>query len=185
MPKIAYERERDDFYPSPPGVIDSLFRAVEIVEGMIWEPAAGDGALVDQIRAAGRDCIGTDLVDRGRPDIEPRVDFLFEQRVQWGARSIITNPPYKLADHFARHAIALGVAQTALLLPVKWLAATGPRWELTRHVSDVVLLGRLKMLPPGAPDKGLNPVTDFGWFIFRAEPIASPLIRFHNARGDR
>ena len=185
MPKMTsgYERERDDFYPSPPGVIESLFRFVPFGDGRIWEPAAGDGALVDQIRAAGRECVGTDLVDRGRADIEPRVDFLFERAPL--ASSIITNPPYKLADQFIRHAIDIGVDRVALLLPVKWLAGTGPRWELTRHVTDVVLMGRLKMLPPGAIDLGKNPTTDFAWIVFRREHDRAPVIRFHNARGEQ
>ena len=49
-----YDRERDDFYPSPAGVIDVLLRHVRYPPGAVLEPAAGDGALAEQLKDAGR-----------------------------------------------------------------------------------------------------------------------------------
>ena len=166
-----FARQKDDFYPSPPGVIDALLKHVYIPDGIIWECAAGDGALLEQLEAAGRTVVASDLIDRGHPDVVPRVDFLMETALPPGCKCVITNPPFRLADEFIRKGLDLGAEQVILLLPLKFIGATGAdRWENTRRISDILLMGRLKMLPPGAVDKGLNPTVDFAWFVFRQDP---------------
>ena len=171
---MTFTREKDDFYPSPPGVGKSLFRNVWICPGQIWEPAAGDGSLARQMVSEGRSVISSDLVDRGCPEVTPRVDFLMETGLPPDCDVIITNPPYKLADEFITKALDLGAIQTVMLLPFKWAGATGPRrTALVRKVSDIVRLGRLRMLPPGATDKGHNGMVDFAWFVIRQDDQAS------------
>ena len=177
----AYPRAKNDTYFSPPGVVAPLLRAVFVEAGIVWEPSAGAGALVDQLHDAGHEVLASDLVDHGRPDIEPRIDFLLEQRMPLGVSGLVTNPPFSLADKFVRHALRLRVPLVAMLLPVKFIAASGPRWELTRQVSDVVLLGRLKMRPPGTADQKKNPMVDFAWVVFRpGEPQVAQ--RWHNSK---
>lgn len=178
----SFTRERDDFYRSPDGVIEPLLRYAPPPAGAVWEPAAGDGALVDQLRGAGVTVAASDLVYRHRDSILTPVDFLLEYRLLNGAQSIITNPPFKNADDFIAHSLRLGAVYVAMLLPLKWLGATGPRWALTRHVTDAILLGRLKMLPPSSVDKGHSGTVDFAWLVFRQEPSTAPTIRFHNAK---
>src|SRR5690606_12270585 len=62
------EREKDDFYPTPPEPTRAFLHA-EIRRlrdfGVIWEPAAGDGAMAREMEALGLRVVASDLVDRG------------------------------------------------------------------------------------------------------------------------
>lgn len=113
---------RDDFYATPPEAVRALLE-VEQFSGTIWEPACGDGAIVNVLRAAGHWVYATDLVDRGCPDSESRIDFLLERAPNVGA--IITNPPYALASKFVAHALSLGIPKIAMLLRLSFLEGTG------------------------------------------------------------
>jgi hypothetical protein len=73
------EREKDDFYPTPPEPTRALLHA-EIDRlrdfGTIWEPAAGDGAMVREMESVGLTVRASDLVDRGcDADIRSFYDF--------------------------------------------------------------------------------------------------------------
>jgi hypothetical protein len=48
------------------------------------------------------------------------VDFLAQRCAPEGVTAIITNPPYRLADKFVRHALALA-SRVAMLLPLRYL----------------------------------------------------------------
>ena len=62
----------------------------------IWEPACGEGHMVDAIRNRGYDVIGT--------DINMGVDFLTAELPD-GVDWIITNPPFSHAEHFIRRCV--------------------------------------------------------------------------------
>jgi len=97
----------DDAYMTPPVATEALLRHVELPR-RLWEPACGDGTgILDVLRAHGHEVIGSDLVDYGRPDCFWRRDFLMETRTPAGCGGIVTNPPYKLAEHFVAHALQL------------------------------------------------------------------------------
>ena len=58
-----------------------------------------------------------------------------------------------------------------------WIAAKA-RADLLKHCHTVIIAGRLKMLPPGAQDRGHGGTTDFAWFIMRREIVeATRLVR--------
>ncbi|WP_201159425.1 hypothetical protein [Rhodoplanes elegans] len=96
----------DDFYATPPVAVEALLQ-VERLPRLIWEPACGDGAIVNVLRAAGYDVAATDLVDRGCPDSAAGIDFLMEHRAPAGVQCIVTNPPFKLAEEFVVKALDL------------------------------------------------------------------------------
>jgi hypothetical protein len=54
----------DDLYETP-AVATRALCACEQLPHHIWEPAAGRGAIVDVLRGAGHEVVGTDLVDYG------------------------------------------------------------------------------------------------------------------------
>jgi hypothetical protein len=95
----------DDLYETPACAVEALLR-VERLPLRLWEPACGRGAIVDVLRAAGHQVIGSDLVNYGDPTHFYRRDFLME-KLPAGCECIITNPPYKLAEQFVEHAIDL------------------------------------------------------------------------------
>jgi hypothetical protein len=100
---------RDDLYETPTQATRALLAVEEIPSGAIWEPACGPGAIARVLRAAGHEVWATDLVDYASPDQDQSgIDFLLEHgSAPCFIGSIITNPPYKLADQFVRHALLL------------------------------------------------------------------------------
>ena len=92
------DRDPMDFYPTPVGFTRALLDRVPL-KGRVWEPAAGDGAIVAVLKEYGYRVCGTDITHT------PSEDFLTSNR---RAKSIVTNPPYRLCTEFIRH----GLAQT-------------------------------------------------------------------------
>ena len=109
----------DDLYETPPEATQALLRA-EKLPHRLWEPAAGRGAIVSVLRAAGHDVLASDLVDYGEPTHFTRRDFLMELKAPEGCEAIVTNPPFKLANEFALHALVL-VPKVYMLLRLAFL----------------------------------------------------------------
>lgn len=87
------EREMDDFYPSPPYVVEELLKR-EKFEGSIWECACGEGAISNLLIDNNYNVYSSDLIYRGYGD---QLDFL---KTNLNYDNIITNPPYKLGKEF-------------------------------------------------------------------------------------
>lgn len=66
------ERERDDFYPTPPHATQTLLDMVKF-EGDVWECACGDEAISKVLEQNGFKVYSSDLFDRGYGDVG--VDF--------------------------------------------------------------------------------------------------------------
>src|SRR5262245_53124619 len=95
----ALAERGDDAYMTPPCATEALFRHVKLPH-RLWECACGDGTgILDPLRAAGHEVIGSDLVDYGRPDCFWRRDFLLERKAPDGCEGIITNPPLCEGHH--------------------------------------------------------------------------------------
>ncbi len=157
-------REKDDFYPTPPEGTEALLRA-ESFDGPIWEPACGDGAMSKVLEAAGYQVISTDLVDRGYGT--PRVDFLMETRAL--APNIVTNPPFKLSTEFIRHAVNLATGKVAMLLRLACLegATRGGIYDST-PLARVLVFRRRLSLQRGrmATDDDASGMVAMAWYIW-------------------
>jgi hypothetical protein len=161
MLNSPYKRSAHDDYPSPSGVIEPLLRFHPILTyGNIWEPFCGSGSLTRQMESHDISVLSTGL---------PEDDFFDYKIKPMGIDTIISNPPYKLTDSIIRHAFYIGIKRIALLLNFRFIAAKGRTYLREHLVAPVVLMGRLKMLPPGAEDKGFNGTEDFAWFVFSFE----------------
>jgi hypothetical protein len=77
------------------------------VEAPIWEPACGRGAIANILRAHGHRVVCTDLIDYGISTAICGMDFLKTSELPPGVSTILTNPPYKLANEFVAHALEL------------------------------------------------------------------------------
>lgn len=115
----AIGRREADFYPTPPEVTVALLDFLHLPENtVIWEPAAGEGDMLETIRACGYErAWGTDIsegFDFLSPDIFKRLFVGFD----W----IITNPPFALAEEFIRKAASLGKPFSFLVKSQFWHA---------------------------------------------------------------
>jgi hypothetical protein len=170
-------RHSDDFYPTPPEALRALLES-EIIGAYrrrFWEPACGDGALSRELDAAGHEVVSTDLVDRGYGT--GGVDFLSVKEPL--AKHILTNPPFKLAEAFIRHAHALGFESLSLLLKSQFWHAAGRLPLFKEHPPAVIapLTWRLDFTGGGAP------TMDCAWVVWgagwvpcttRYRPLARP-----------
>jgi hypothetical protein len=57
----GYARQERDFYESPAWIVEALLPHLPRQPKRFWEPAAGNGAIVNAVKAEGYSVIGTDL----------------------------------------------------------------------------------------------------------------------------
>lgn len=157
----------DDCYETPAVATQALLRVEKLPE-FIWEPACGSGKIVDVLRAAGHVVLGSDLVDPGRDDLFSRRDFLMEHKAPDGCEAIITNPPYKLAEEFIAHALAL-CPLVVMLLRLAFLESER-RTVLLEHMGLArvhVFRNRLpRMHRKGWAGKQASSSIPFAWFVW-------------------
>jgi hypothetical protein len=168
---------------------DAYFTPVEAVQALlllegdrlpsrIWEPAAGDGAIVKPLQASGRRVFGSDIHDYGAGYAV--ADYLAAAAPS--VEGIVTNPPYMLAEAFAAKALR-EVPYVALLLRTNWLiegAARG-RW-LDGHEPQRVWMSaqRLPMMHRhGWVGKRSTSNTPYCWAIWQRGAQREPWQRFY------
>lgn len=169
----GFERSEHDFYPTDARLTRALMD-VEIFRGGIWEPACGDGAMSLILKGA-HDVESTDLASYGFG--RSGIDFLHTKLLR--RPNIVTNPPFKLWQQFARHSLALGADKVALLGRLLLLEG----WERSQFFQETKLarvwvVGRGKMLPPGAEDKGHSGMICFAWFVWERGYRGHPTVRW-------
>jgi len=109
------KRRELDFYPTPKNIthalMDFLYKECDSFfdeDIHVWEPACGNGQMVEVINSYGNRVYGTDINDYGFADPvygNYPVDFL-KQDLQGHYDAIITNPPFDLSEQFIRTAIS-------------------------------------------------------------------------------
>jgi hypothetical protein len=168
-------REKDDFYPTPPEGTEALL-AVEKFDGPIWEPACGAGDMARVLEAAGHEVIATDLVDRGYG--QPRVDFLMEHAAL--APNIVTNPPFKMAELFARKAVALATGKIALLARIQFLEGLTrrPMFETTPLARVWVFSWRLPISRGEVKpiEERTGSMATYAWFVWDHAHTGKPTL---------
>lgn len=179
-------RETHDFYPTPTEVT----RALLAVEGGriaefdgVWEPAAGDGAMAEPMRAYGLSVYASDLIDRGAgAEIRSFYDF-----TEAPCRAQVTNPPYCEVNardgrgRWLEHSFSLGLDYVALFLNWDWPAAAGLSGLLARHPISRVYVCRWKVDFTG---KGAPPQRN-AWFIWDRTWTGETALRFLDRNDDR
>lgn len=161
-----------DFYPTPAWATHALCE-VESFDGDIWEPACGDGAMADVLRARGYQVEASDLCDRGYG--ETGIDFLEADR---RVANIITNPPYNSAEGFIGSALRQADRKVAFLLRLAFLegAARGDGLFKTTPPSRVhVFSERVTFAPPGVTLTN-GGTTAYCWMVWdKAAPGSTTL----------
>lgn len=182
----ATEREADDFYPTPPEVTRALiaYERDRISSfRILWEPAAGDGAMARELVHAGGQVFQSDLIDRGAgAEIKDFYSF-----TKAPAKAIITNPPYGEINardgkgRWLEHSFSLGCEYIALFLNWDWPAAAGLAPLLERHPISRAYVCRWKVDFTG---NGAPPQRN-GWFIWDAQWIGETAFRFMDRKDGR
>lgn len=172
----ALRDRKDDLYETPDVAVHALLRHEATLGQHIWEPACGPGAIVRILRGAGKTVTATDLVDYGCPDSAAGVDFLMEHKAPESVDSIVTNPPFKLADEFVRHSLLLAPT-VCMLLRLAYLEGAC-RMDLHQRHLERVWIG-VERLPQmhrhgWEGPKQSNSGRAFAWFVFRRDKGREP-----------
>ena len=116
------EREVNDYYATDPNALEQLLR-YEKFNPYVWECACGAGHLSNVLKNHGYKVMSSDIINHGYDDMEI-VDFLSYKPIN--SRNdfdIITNPPYKYALDFVKHALEISMesVKVAMLLRIQFL----------------------------------------------------------------
>ena len=166
---VGYSKDRaaNDFYPTPPKATIALLENY-VFEKRIWEPACGDGAISKVLINHCHEVYSSDLYNYGYG--EPGVDFLKTTsafRHEINCDTIITNPPFKYAEHFVRWSHNIGISTLALLLKLSFLEGMERKklfYELPPK-EILVFSRRLTMTKNGEPSRNGGMIA-FAWFIW-------------------
>jgi hypothetical protein len=170
-------RDLDAYFSPPEAVMSLLGIEGDHLPNCIWEPAAGDGAIVRPFKDAGFKVVASDIADYGLEDCKSGVDYLKAQAIA-GVGGIITNPPYKLAVDFAEKALR-EVPYLALLLRTNFLESMARLAFFRQHQPARIWISsrRLPMMHrhgwsgPRAPSN-----TCFAWFVWDARSAQKRIV---------
>jgi hypothetical protein len=167
-----------DLYETPPEATIALMR-VEKLPHRIWEPACGRGAIVSVLRGAGHDVVASDIENYGIPITAPGYwcrDFLLEHTAPVGTEAIITNPPYRSAAAFVRHALTL-CPRVVMLLRLAFLESMSRTdiLEGGKLARVYIFRNRLPMMHrDGWAGPRASSAIPFGWFCWDASHNGKP-----------
>jgi hypothetical protein len=166
-----------DLYETPVEATQALL-AVEPLPPTILEPACGRGAISNVLRRAGHIVLEIDIVDYGlgQDSVQDFLNFKLASTTEIGA--VVTNPPYRLAQQFVRHALTL-CPRVFMLLRLTFYES-----ERRRDVLDGaglirvhVFRNRLPMMHrDGWAGNRVSNTTAFGWFVWERGFTGTPEI---------
>jgi len=176
----AYKERKDDLYETPDIAVRALLQHWEPPNAFVWEPCAGRGAISRILIQEGYVVSAQDLVNHPGKDnyIKTEIDFLMESAPPMTNMTIVTNPPYKLANQFIRHGLSMNCVFVALL---RLMAIEGAgRSDIMAKCSHIFAgIERLPMLHRegwmGA--KQMNSTIPYGWFVFDPNHIGDTILR--------
>jgi hypothetical protein len=103
--KNKYEsREKDDFYATHPDSVKAFLKCYGPLSHKVYECACGEGHISKVLENLNYEVMSTDLVNRG---YGTQCDFFVMCKTDVAERDIITNPPYRLATEFCKHALEI------------------------------------------------------------------------------
>jgi hypothetical protein len=155
-------RPKLDFYRTPEEAVIALLN-VESFDGIVWEPACGDGAISSVLKDYGVDVISSDIHDYG---YGPVVDFLTTNET---VDHIVTNPPFFIAQKFVERALASTTGKVAMLLKLAFLEGKKRKafFEQNPPKKVWVFSNRITMHREGNEEAYKNGgMIAFAWFIW-------------------
>lgn len=171
-----WERDEHDWYVEPEWCSQRLFER-EIFLGDVTDPACGMGRIVLAAREVGLAAGGMDLIDRGYGYLQG--DFMQLETVLFD--NIVSNPPFSIAEEFARKALRQTKRKVALLLPANWVQGDRrSRWLAQTPLLRVYFITPRPSMPPGrvieAGVKPGNGTTDYCWMVWEHGYFGPPRI---------
>ena len=170
------KRKKSDFYETPYSITEHLLN-MEKFNGVILEPACGNGAIVKVLIIKGKKVI---FYDR-------EVDFFKETKTY---KYIVTNPPFSLSYNFICKAKQIAKEKFCFLLPLSYLHGkkrfdfiySDKKFPLAR----VYIFTRSPLLGEKIRDDGKynTGMMVYAWFVWVRGHCSEPIIRWINNNKD-
>lgn len=168
-----YERQPNDFYPTPPEATQYLLETVPLRD-FVWEPCAGQGLMAKTIADAGYRVVASDVVEYENSvfPIITGIDAL-ELLLPAGVKTVVTNPPYgnmprKLIPYWLSLLEPVG-GMLCLLMNSLWGESQSGQLLTSLHrayAGKVRTRRRIRWLAGTPLDKGGAPQIDHAWLIW-------------------
>ena len=180
------ERSENDFYATPPIAVRHLME-VETFNKNIWEPACGMHHIPDILKDNGYDVYTTDIVDMLGRGIEIK-DFLETDINDKWHGDIITNPPFKYATEFVKHALDIveDGAKVAMFLKLQFLEGA-KRIELFEEYPPKIVYIAAKRYGCSKTGKfnkdgNVSSAICYSWYIWEKGFKGDPIIKWINKK---
>lgn len=182
------ERENNDYYATEPRAIELLLE-LEDFSPYVWECACGGGHLSEVLKKHGYKVKSSDIIDRGYPETEI-IDFLNVNKEDIKndfSRDIITNPPYKYAKEFVKHALEISMDSTkiAMFLKVQFLEGKARKTLFEKYPPKKIYVSSSRLLcaKNGEFQKmrdGGGSAVAYAWFIWEKGYTGNTIVRWFN-----
>lgn len=174
----AESRADEDFYATDPRATE-LLCDIEQFDMDILEPCCGKGHIAKVLKSHGYRVAARDLVDRGYGD-EHGIDFLSDNRKWHG--SLVTNPPYNMAQQFVEHALDIVDEGAKVAMFLKLTFAEGKARKILFKKNPPIRIwvssSRLECGKNG--EFGAGSAICYCWWIWEKGYNGNPEIRWFN-----
>jgi hypothetical protein len=161
-----------DFFPTPAWATRALCewiittrRRGELSDLTAWDPACGEHDMARPLGEYFKAVIASDIAPYSGGHLVE--DFLWptDSRADW----IITNPPFRLADQFARTAIERSSRGAALLVRSAFLEGIARLSDLFEPYppSDILQFSERLPMVKGRVDREASSATAYCWVVWR------------------
>lgn len=160
---MNYRLNKGDVYETPEYLTENILKKEDLI-GSILEPCCASGKMSRAIEGAGYKVRSFDIRE---DDIygEGGVDFLgFTEKYD----TIITNPPYSIAQKIVEHAIEYSNYKVIMLLKLDWLAGKNRRefYENNKPKKIYVVSNRPTLYPANTPEPENRGRIEYAWFVW-------------------
>lgn len=145
----------------------------------MWECACGEGHLSERLKKHGHFVISTDLINRGYGKGE--IDFLTAGRpLMEDTLAIVTNPPYRYATEFVRHALEImhDGEYVCMFLKLTFLEGKERRklFDKSPPLKVLVFSERIKCAKNGDFGSVGASAVAYAWFVWRKGYKGKPTV---------
>lgn len=176
------DRAEFDYYATDPIALELLLEKEQFSKD-VWECACGAGHLSKVLEKHGYNVKSTDLIDRGYG--VGGVDFLKCYKEFDG--DIVTNPPYKYAKEFVKHAIEIITDnhRVVMFLKIQFLEGKARRKLFDKYPPKIVYVstGRINCCKNGnfsKEQRSDSSAQAYAWFIWEKGFQGEPIVRWFN-----
>lgn len=166
MRASGYERNADDWYVEPSWAVDALIAAERPFVGDVLDPCCGGGNIPNRLRLAGVECLASDIICRN--DFADQI-LPFDQAIPgMMPDSVVSNPPYNLAQEFVDCALTHTQDRVCVLLRLAFLEGQKRRaWFEATPLARVWVSSRRMSMPPGGSGvKAKGGTIAYAWFCW-------------------